>query len=238
MLTLVNSNENGIKKGNTMNRSEELSDKRKKQKELISKIIDKPVNFLIKHDFTPNILSFLGFLCILVSAILISLGFIHYRFWLSWLVPFFLLLGGVFDVFDGEVARRTDKESNTGAFLDSNLDRVSDIIIILGLILGGLLHFLLAFIIMFLIIMISYTRAKAENQGLNMQGIGFLERAERLILLTLALIIESWIYNLTRIFLQTPVMIFFPIFMIIFTFLLLFTLGQRIYFCIIKLIHY
>ncbi|MHA1726491.1 MAG: CDP-alcohol phosphatidyltransferase family protein [Promethearchaeota archaeon] len=220
-----------------MNSAEEIYDKRKKQRELISKIIDKPVNFLIKHDFTPNILSFLGFVNILISTLFISLGFIHFRLWVSWFVPFFLLLGGIFDVFDGEVARRTGKESNAGAFLDSNIDRISDFIIILGLILGGLLHLLLAFIIIFLIIMISYTRAKAENQNIKMEGIGFLERAERLIFLTLALITESWIYNLTRIFLQAPITIFFPIFMIIFTILLLFTLGQRIYFCITKLIH-
>ncbi|MHA1689678.1 MAG: CDP-alcohol phosphatidyltransferase family protein [Promethearchaeota archaeon] len=202
-----------------MNSAEEIYDKRKKQRELISKIIDKPVNFLIKHDFTPNILSFLGFVNILISTLFISLGFIHFRLWVSWFVPFFLLLGGIFDVFDGEVARRTGKESNAGAFLDSNIDRISD------------------FIIIFLIIMISYTRAKAENQNIKMEGIGFLERAERLIFLTLALITESWIYNLTRIFLQAPITIFFPIFMIIFTILLLFTLGQRIYFCITKLIH-
>ncbi|GAH39298.1 unnamed protein product, partial [marine sediment metagenome] len=58
------------------------------------------------------------------------------------IVPFFMFWAGAFDVFDGEVARMTQKISNSGAFLDSNLDRLSDAIIVLGLILGGYFNYL------------------------------------------------------------------------------------------------
>jgi len=218
-----------------LNSQQELPDKRKNQKEFIGKIIAKPVEFFIKCHFTPNLLSLFGFLCSAISTVMIALNFIHDPLWLAWLVPFFLFIGGVFDVFDGEVARKTGKVSDAGAFLDSNLDRVSDIIIFIGLIYGELINFLHGFILMFLIIMISYSRAKAENLGLTMKGVGFLERAERLVLLTIALIAESWIYNLSKIFTGTPITWFFPVFIFIFTLLLIYTLGQRIYFSLVNL---
>ena len=53
--------------------------------------------------------------------------------------------------------------------IDSNLDRLSDAVIILGLIYGGFVHFLLGYVIMFLIIMISYIRARAENEVINLK---------------------------------------------------------------------
>lgn len=221
-----------------MSNSEKLNKKRQIEKKILSKLISSPVDFLMRHHFTPNLLSFLGFLCILISAILISFGLVHSPIWVAWIVPFFLLFGGVFDVFDGEVARKTGKDSDTGAFLDSNVDRISDIIIIIGFVYGKLINFVLAFILMFLTIMISYTRAKAENLGLIMKGIGFLERAERLVILTVAIIVESWVYFLSSLFFQTPNTWFFPVFIIVFTILLLLTLLQRFYFSLTNLANF
>lgn len=216
--------------------------KRVKQKKLLEKVIDRPVKFLIKHDITPNILSFLGFLCSIGAAFLIAIGFIHHFFWFAWLVPFLMFWAGAFDVFDGEVARRTGKMTKTGAFLDSNLDRLSDAILILGLIYSGLLNFLLGYIIMFLIVMISYIRARAENEGIVMKGIGYMERAERVISLMFALILETWIYffskfmtgkpwtTLNPLITSVPVSWFFLFFILIYILLLIITIGQRLLF--------
>jgi len=137
---------------------------------------------------------------------------------------------GAFDVFDGEVARRTENISKSGAFLDSNLDRLSDAIIVLGLIMGGYFNYVIGFTILFLIIMISYIRARAENEGIDMKGVGFMERAERLIILWFAFIIEFWIFYLSNLFYGTPFTLFFPIFTLIFTGLLLLTVIQRLIF--------
>ena len=214
--------------------------KRVKQKQHLYKFIDGPVEFLIKHNFSPNLLSYLGFFCSVGAAFLIALGFIHYFFWFAWLVPFLLFWAGAFDVFDGEVARRTGNITKSGAFLDSNLDRLSDAILILGLIYGGFLHFLLGYTIMFLIIMISYIRARAENEGINMKGIGFMERAERIIFLLIALILETWFYYFSElitgkpwtiynpIITSKPVTWFFLFFILGYTFLLILTVGHRL----------
>ena len=66
---------------------------------------------------------------------------------------------------------------------------------IFGLIYGGFINSLCGYFILFLVLMISYIRARAENEGIDMKGVGFMERAERLIILMVALSIETWVYH-------------------------------------------
>ncbi len=219
---------------------ENLNKKRVNQKQLLSKFIDRPITFLIKHKFSPNILSLIGFLLSLGATFLIALNFIHNLFWFAWLVPFLIFWAGAFDVFDGAVARKTGKMTKTGAFLDSNLDRLSDALLILGLVYGGFVNFLLGYLIMFLIIMISYIRARAENEGIDMRGVGFMERAERIILIMVALSVETWIYHFSALIIGTPWIVFNPIisstpvtwfflfFILGFIILLIITIVQRL----------
>ncbi len=210
--------------------SNKSNDKRSNQRRIIGKAIDLPVNFLIKHKFSPTILSYIGFLCSVSVAFLLSIGGLRFPFYTAWMVPFILFWAGAFDIFDGEVARRTNSNSKAGAFLDSNLDRLSDSVLIIGLILGNFLHYILGYIILFFVIMISYIRARAENEGIDMRGVGFMERAERLVILWLAFMVEWWIYTISKLILGTPFTWFFPLFMLFFTGLLILTIIQRLIF--------
>ncbi len=225
--------------------------KRQKQRSTLNRFIDRPVDVLVKHHITANQLSFLGFFCSVAAALFLALNTIHSPIFIAFLAPFLMFMSGAFDVFDGEVARRTGKEGPVGAFLDSNLDRLSDAVIILGLIYGGLITYFLGFLILFLSIMISYTRSRAENEGVDMRGVGLLERAERMIALMCALILETWINffsELSTILFGTPSWIysfplvasrtissFFMVFILAYTFLLAFTIAQRIVFAYKKL---
>lgn len=170
------------------------SKKRVRQREISRRYIERPVNFLIKHNFTPNSISFIGFTLSLIGSFLIAIGWMYASLWFSWIIPVFIGLAGTFDLLDGEVARRTGKETPAGAYLDSNLDRLSDALLILGLIYGGLIDYLMGYIILFLVIMISYTRSRAENEGVNMKGVGFMERAERILFLLFTIIFELIFY--------------------------------------------
>jgi len=205
---------------------EKVNEKRSNQRRILNKFVDLPVTLLIKCGMTPNMLSYFGFMCSIIVAFLLSMGGLHFPFSIAWILPFIMFWAGAFDVFDGEVARRTGVNSKTGAFLDSNLDRLSDAAIILGLALGNFLHFIFGYIIIFLIIMISYIRARAENEGIDMKGVGFMERAERLIILWFAFITEYLFY----LFFGASFELFFPIFMLIFTGLLILTIIQRLLF--------
>ena len=213
-----------------MSEIEKANEKRSNQRRILSKFVDLPVTFLIKCGVTPNMLSYFGFVCSISVAFLLSMGGLHFPFSIAWIMPFLMFWAGAFDVFDGEVARRTGLISKTGAFLDSNLDRLSDAAIILGLALGNFLHLIFGYIIIFLIIMISYIRARAENEGIDMKGVGFMERAERLIILWFAFIAEFWIYYLSNLIYGTPFELFFPIFILCFTGLLTLTIAQRLIF--------
>ena len=208
------------------------NNKRTNQRRFLDKFIDLPVNFLIKHKVSPTILSYMGFLCSVSGAFLLSIGGLHFPFYTAWMIPFILFWGGAFDVFDGEVARRTNSNSKAGAFLDSNLDRLSDSVLIIGLIMGNFLHYVLGYILLFLVIMISYIRARAENEGIDMKGVGLMERAERLIVLWFAFIVEFWMNYLGTIFPDIHFIfeLFFPIFTLIFTGLLILTIVQRLRF--------
>jgi phosphatidylglycerophosphate synthase len=219
--------------------------KRTRQKEILNKYnkyIDSPVKFLIKHNISPNEISFIGFIISITAAFLIAIGGVYFSMYFAWIIPFLMGLAGAFDLFDGEVARRTEKESQAGAFLDSNLDRLSDAVFILGLMYGGLVSYLLGYIILFLVIMISYTRSRAENEGVNMKGVGFMERAERILFMLFALLFEMWFYFFSLVILRAPITILVPfitripvtpiflISIIVYTILLCVTVTQRLTF--------
>jgi archaetidylinositol phosphate synthase len=216
--------------------------KRARQEEFSKRYIDRPVDFLIKHNFSPNLVSYIGFTCSLIAAFLIAIRWIYFSIWFAWILPLIVGLGGAFDLFDGEVARRTNRDTKAGAFLDSNLDRISDAVSIIALIYGKLINYILGYFILFLVIMISYTRSRAENEGVNMKGVGFMERAERVIFLLVALILEICVYYLTYLIMGKPFVFYIPfissmpvtpvltIFIIVFTIMLFYTVSQRVIF--------
>lgn len=94
-----------------------------------------------------------------------------------------LLASGFFDIVDGSVARATKQISRKGAFLDSTLDKVAEVIVFLGILYGGLADPAMVLIALGLSLLVSYSRARAESLGIELKGVGIGERAERLIVI-------------------------------------------------------
>jgi len=140
------------------------------------------VEFLSAHRIHPNLITFAGFLLVLLGSIAL-----YYKL----LVVAFLLLGAgaLLDAIDGAVARRMDLNSDLGAFLDSTVDRFSDALPFLAL---GVMYagegepagVCLSFLALIGSYGVSYTRARAEALGVFGIG-GVFERAERWIVLLL-----------------------------------------------------
>jgi len=107
-----------------------------------------------------------------------------------------LAVSGFFDVLDGAVARETGKTSQQGAFLDSTLDRVSEVVVFLGILVGGYASPLLVTFALALSVLVSYTRAKGDALGVNLAGIGVGERSERLVALILASLLSIVVIGL------------------------------------------
>jgi len=96
-----------------------------------------------------------------------------------------VFLGGAADVFDGRIARATGVASPRGAFLDSSLDRFAEIGVFAGL---GVYFYDRPLVILAVALglggslLVSYTRARGESQGVLCK-VGIMQRAERLLLL-------------------------------------------------------
>jgi len=129
----------------------------------------------------PNLFTFLGFLATLLASFLILKG--------SWILAgLFIILSGIFDLFDGVVARKLGKVTTFGAFLDSVLDRYSDLFLLLSLLIYYLrkpdpVLVILASFASIGTALIPYVRARAEAANVPC-SIGLMERAERIGLLS------------------------------------------------------
>jgi CDP-diacylglycerol--glycerol-3-phosphate 3-phosphatidyltransferase len=142
---------------------------------------------------TPDALTLIGFAITVVAALLLGA-----ELWLiGGLVVFF---GGVFDMFDGTLARATGQVSPLGAFMDSVFDRWGEAIVYLGLVVGlertGFsLGVYLAAAAMGAAFLVSYTRAKSEGLGFSagtgMAEVGLMPRELRLVVLTVGLVVAG-----------------------------------------------
>jgi len=108
----------------------------------------------------------------------------------------FLMLLGLMDVLDGSLARVTGKVTAFGGFLDSTIDRVSDALILYSLKYFGFRDELVVMLIV-VSLMISYTRARAEALGVKMEGIGIIERAERILFVAGIAVLSLFSYFLS-----------------------------------------
>jgi archaetidylinositol phosphate synthase len=136
---------------------------------------------------SPNTLTLIGFIITIIASIIFGLYSLQLDPILNSSVigSIMLLIAGFFDVIDGSVAKITKKTSKKGAFLDSTLDKISEAIIFLGIAIGELANPILCLIAVSSSLLVSYTRSRAETLGLDLSGVGFGERAERLLVLAI-----------------------------------------------------
>ncbi len=149
-------------------------------------LVDPVVSFLARHNVSPNTLTVLGTLGHVLVAWMIVQG----------QMPVAGLLIFVFaplDALDGALARKLGTPvGGFGAFLDSTLDRLAEIILFGGFIFyygrtGQELLTVTAYIGLSGSLMVSYTRARAEALGYSCK-IGILSRVERYMVLTASLL--------------------------------------------------
>src|SRR3989449_7664829 len=151
------------------------------------KIIDLIVRWLAPSRIHPNVLTFLGLLINTWAAFLFAAG--SFR-WAALVV----IGAGLFDMVDGRVARETNRVTRFGGFFDSVLDRYSDLSLFMGLLvyyasINRFFYIVLTAIVMTGSVMVSYTRARAENT-IPKCKVGFLERPERVVLLIIGCLFD------------------------------------------------
>jgi CDP-diacylglycerol--glycerol-3-phosphate 3-phosphatidyltransferase len=140
------------------------------------------VRWLARGHISPNILTFIGVAINVGSGMLFGFG----RFFWAGIV---LIVANLFDMLDGQVARLSGRVTSFGGFLDSSLDRLSDMVVFVGLMVfyardtefHSTLNVFLAGAGMMGSVMVSYASARAESM-IPKCDVGFLRRPERVVL--------------------------------------------------------
>jgi CDP-diacylglycerol---glycerol-3-phosphate 3-phosphatidyltransferase len=136
----------------------------------------------IKLGFTPDWLTLMGLVMNLVATVAFAKGYLRWG-------AAIMLLAGICDILDGQVAREGRKETKFGALLDSTTDRYSEIFLYFGIgaYLIGREEWIACGILFFALcgsLMVSYVRARAEGLGEDCK-VGFMQRPERIVALAL-----------------------------------------------------
>src|SRR3954470_16975951 len=147
------------------------------------RIIDAMVRWLAYGHINPNVLTSVGVAINVGSGLLFGYGIF---FWAG----IVLIVANLFDMLDGQVARLSGRVTRFGGFLDSSLDRLSDMVVFVGLMVfyardteyHSTLNVFLAGAAMMGSVMVSYASARAESL-IPKCDVGFLRRPERVVLL-------------------------------------------------------
>jgi len=175
------------------------------------------IPLLVKSKISPNTLTIIGFIFSIITMILISQGYLI-------ISGILIIFSSIFDLLDGALARYTNNTTNFGKFIDAVIDRLSEIAIY-----GGLFIYFIndpnSLLIIFLSAisnqLVSYIKTKYESIGIE-GDIGIFTRPERIVTLSLALIIGSFYLYI------------FYLFMYISILLALISIMQRIFYAYIN----
>ena len=160
----------------------------------IKKVFEPIALAMGRAGLTPNGLTLIGFAITVIGSILVGL-----QLWVvGGLVVF---VGGVFDMFDGTLARATGKASTFGAFMDSTFDKAGEIIVFLGVIAGMQaagaedVNILVGAAALGASIMVSYARAKSDglgySSGMGLAAVGLMPREIRLVLISFGIVLTG-----------------------------------------------
>jgi CDP-diacylglycerol--glycerol-3-phosphate 3-phosphatidyltransferase len=153
----------------------------------LDNVLSRIAQTLFGKKINPHCLTIAGFFINIGAGVYLAMGY--------WVTGGCLIcLGGFFDIFDGAVARVSNRVTKFGGFLDSVIDRYSDTFLLSGIIWyyiqqGALGYTFLTLVVLMGSLLIPYSRAKAET-FLRRCNIGLMERAERTILLALGSILN------------------------------------------------
>ncbi len=131
---------------------------------------------------SPNLLTLIG----IVPSILFYILVLNHLYVWS-LVAF---LGNVFDTLDGAVAKRFNKQTPFGGFLDSTFDRIADFFIIMSFAFANIVTWQICVVLLVISYLVSYARSRAElaSGARQIFAVGLIERTERLAIIFLALL--------------------------------------------------
>jgi CDP-diacylglycerol---glycerol-3-phosphate 3-phosphatidyltransferase len=153
------------------------------------KIIEPLADIFIKHGVSPDTVSIASLICAFFAGI--SFYYSSTSRWLVLLAGILVILNSVFDALDGVIARKSNRATLKGDFLDHVIDRYSDTFIICSIFFAGYVHWKIGVAAIVGVLLTSYLGTQAQALNLGRYYGGLMGRADRLVVLTLAAFANS-----------------------------------------------
>jgi phosphatidylglycerophosphate synthase len=145
-----------------------------------------PVERVLVGRVSPNFITAVSLVMCIATGVAAGLHHLAFAVWLY-------VFGGIFDIMDGRIARLAGKQTKSGALFDSVSDRWGELSVFAGYLwfLHASAWMLAVFAAIGASTMVSYTRARAEGLGIELNG-GMMQRAERIVLVSGGTLVAAW----------------------------------------------
>lgn len=155
--------------------------------------------------FNPNSLTIISFILALIAAAFLGISGRYIPRYYLILAFILIILSSLLDALDGYVARKKNISSKYGDMLDHTFDRYSDIAMITGFTFSIFGNLYIGMLALGGVFMTSYLGTQAQALGMKRNYGGILGRADRLVIMLIAIVVELvYPFHYTIYILLTP----------------------------------
>lgn len=154
-----------------------------------ARIIDPVADFFVKYEVSPDTVSIISLIC----AFFAGLSFYYSPEYkdLTLLAGILVVFNSLFDALDGVIARKSNRATPRGDFLDHVIDRYSDVFIICSIFFAGYVSWQIGVAAIVGVLLTSYLGTQAQALNLGRYYGGIMGRADRLVVIILAAFANS-----------------------------------------------
>lgn len=149
-----------------------------------SKVIDPLADYFVRYEISPNTVSIASLICAFFAGLSFYYSPASREFIL--LAGILVILNSIFDALDGVIARKSNRATPRGDFLDHVIDRYSDVFIICSIFFAGYVSWQLGVTAIVGVLLTSYLGTQAQALSLGRYYGGIMGRADRLVVIILA----------------------------------------------------
>ncbi len=154
-----------------------------------TKVIEPVADFFIRFGVSPDTVSIASLICAFFAGM--SFYYSPTSRELVLLAGILVVLNSIFDALDGVIARKSNRATLKGDFLDHVIDRYSDIFIICSIFFAGYVHWKIGVAAIVGVLLTSYLGTQAQALNLGRYYGGLMGRADRLVVVMLAAFANS-----------------------------------------------
>lgn len=148
------------------------------------KVIDPLADFFIRYEVSPDAVSIASLICAFFAGL--SFYYSPESRGLTLIAGFLVIFNSVLDALDGVIARKSNRATPRGDFLDHVIDRYSDVFIICSIFFAGYIYWQVGVVAIVGVLLTSYLGTQAQALDLGRYYGGVMGRADRLIVIILA----------------------------------------------------